>query len=242
MPGAPSRCGANRGGIAPRFYTTDFNLTENPLSEGGAWESNGSLWTPIATSNGFAKTTQDGTGTPSSNVYNDSVQNIAGSWPSDHRVVITLHRENNPGSGGLEIEALLRWKVESSTSTRGYECLINWNLNIYGPEIVRWNGPYGSPSGFTYIAQLGWTDIVVQDGDVWDCKIVGNDITVALFRSGSLVRSATRDIRFDKDGAALTPWTDGKPGLGLFRNNHGLNPGDFDSQYFCASNYTAYGL
>jgi hypothetical protein len=42
-------------------YTTTFDGTENPLSEGGRWSNNGLDWTNIRKGNGIAYSTQSGT-------------------------------------------------------------------------------------------------------------------------------------------------------------------------------------
>ncbi len=53
--------------IPTRVYSTNFDLTENPISEGGVWFNTGQLWTPVRTANGLAFGTNGAT-----NTYDDS--------------------------------------------------------------------------------------------------------------------------------------------------------------------------
>ena len=62
------------------YYATDFNLTENPISEGGNWINGGITGLDghnVQTSDGYAY------GTPASVMYSDPTAVLAGSWGAD---------------------------------------------------------------------------------------------------------------------------------------------------------------
>jgi hypothetical protein len=122
--------GAADAGAA--YYTTSFPLVENPISEGGQWHNQGTLWTQVQTTGGLACGTQNNTP-----LYDDSYAYLTG-FPPDLHVTAVMH--NTVPSGIVqETEILFRW-TDSATSAQGYEV----NLNSGGAaQIVRWNGALG---------------------------------------------------------------------------------------------------
>lgn len=223
----------NGGLSATAAYATSFTQSETPLSEDGNWTHTSAAyptgsWTYVQTSGGLALCTQDGLGTPASNIYNDSYAYLSNFAPDDHQVseIITY---TGGITGNQEIECLLRWS-DTNTLAQGYECLLPRPGSSYGPQIVKWNGPYGD---FTYLAEGSLPTF--GDGDVWSARIVGDAITCYL--NGSLIVSA--NINQDINGNPISKYTSGNPGIGLFRHNQG---GATNPSAFCVRRFQAVSM
>ena len=179
-------------------YTTNFPLTENPISEDGHW-INGKVvgldWANVATIQGLAYGTESG-----GNGYDDSTALLSGKWGSNQMVQATVHTVKQNDKIYEEVELRLRSRLSAHKAT-GYE--INFRCsktaNAYA-QIVRWNGPLGS---FTYLASAGGQQYGVANGDVVKATIIGNVITAYI--NGTQVLQAT-----DKT------YTTGRPGMGFF--------------------------
>lgn len=183
-----------------RLYTTNFDGTENPLSEGGVWVNNGLDWCFVQKKGGIAFGTQTGTGG-----YDDSYALLTG-FPPDQTITAVVHRVPRMDiSCPREVELLLRWR-DAPHSAKGYECLFDHSGTI---QIVRWNGPLGD---FTVLkpASLGGPWPPIADGDTLKASIVSNHIT--LYRNG-----ARRAELVDNS------YKTGNPGIGFFRRNCGAN-------------------
>jgi hypothetical protein len=177
-------------------YTTHFDGTEDPLSEGGAWSHTGLDWKEVRKVDGVAYGTQTGNGG-----YDDSYAHISGFKP-DQTAWGVIQR--TPGSRGIhEVEIHLRWS-DSAHSAKGYECLLSYDGSY--AQIVRWNGPFGD---FTYI---GWASSapVPRTGDTLKAAITGNLITV--FYNRKEIMHATDDT-----------YGTGDPGIGFFIQSEGVN-------------------
>jgi hypothetical protein len=125
------------GGIS---YTTDFDTTESPLSEKGAWHHDGLDWTVVETSNGVASNTQAlGVGRSGPTQYNDSYAYLLG-FPADQQASALVHLGSIDGSCTHEVEILLRW-ADSAHNARGYECNVAFDGSY--AQLVRWNGAVG---------------------------------------------------------------------------------------------------
>lgn len=189
-------------------HTTDFNATENPISEGAVWNHNGLDWTKVATSNGIAYGTQTGTGG-----YDDSYAYLSG-FPADHSAVAKIFRAPNIDSSCThEVEILLRWS-DSAHSAQGYECNISFDGGY--AQIVRWNGAIGN---FTVLG--GGSFPALKDGDLFKATVVGNRI--AIYVNDTKVAEVT-DSTFQS----------GNPGMGFFRRECGKGS-DFGFTSFTAT-------
>jgi hypothetical protein len=184
-------------------YTTDFNLAESPISEGGAWTNIGLDWTSVVTAAGRAY------GTHSGSAFNDSYAHLSG-FPPDVEVSAVIHLDSSISSNYHEVEIWLR-VADSAHNARGYEC----NLNYSGgyAEVVRWNGALGS---FTYIGggQGAGGGHKPVNGSVFKARIQGNIITTYL--DGVMLQ--TVDISAVASGAV---WMDGNPGMGFYNGDAG---------------------
>ena len=89
-----------------------FDLTENPISEGGAWSSIASPWKKVRTTGGIA--------CPAAytDIYDDAYAILSG-FPPNVEVEATIYM-NGPGH---EVEILLRVLIPPRL-VRGYECLL----------------------------------------------------------------------------------------------------------------------
>jgi hypothetical protein len=206
------------GKVWAASYTTNFPLTENPLSENGHWingKANGLDWADVSTTPGLAFGTESG-----SSGYDDSTAILAGSWGPDQTVQATVHTVNQNDNIWEEVEIRLRSAISARSNT-GYE--INFRCsktsNAYS-QIVRWNGPLGS---FTYLNTAGGSQYGVKGGDGVKATIIGNVITVYI--NGVQILQATDNT-----------FTTGSPGMGFFLQGGGAgNNGDYGFSSFTAS-------
>ena len=212
-------CGGSGSG-GGRTYSTDFDLTENPISEGGAWlngQADGIDWTDVKTSSGNATGTQnrspDGV-----TLYDDSVAVLKGTWGPDQSVEAVVHAANRTGSGASgwggnafydcihEVELILRGNV-SAHGIFLYE--INFSSRIDGSaytEIGKWTGARGTfNQGF--LSQLWGSQYQVNDGDVVRASIAGS--TIRVYLNNALIATATDTVE---------PITQGNPGVAFYTN------------------------
>ena len=226
-------------------YTTNFNLTASPISEGGRWHANAfglirsdigqpalrASSTPVVTAGGIAH----GTSAAASNSGFDDSWAILSGFPPDQSATAIIAKPNASGAY-TEVELLLRFD-DTGTFARGYECYISG----YGQylTVVRWN-PDGT---FTYLYDYGVIP-APSTGDVYEAKIMGTVITckinnVILFQydvataASTPVIFSTGNARSRGDGAALV-FATGNPGMGF--DTDGNDAG------FGFSSYTAKGL
>lgn len=188
-----------RSGNAPglKSYSTNFPLTENPLSEGGIWIAGGispPRTNPQTASNHAygTMTTFDGTNFP------DSIAVLAATYHPNQSVSGTVW--NSGAVDGTEIELVLRGLISPASNT-GYEV----DIVHIGPlvNLVSWNGP---ANNFTVLTS-STTNIDLSDGAVWFASIIGTVITVTC--NGNSVLS------WDTSGDAFKI-SSGSPGLGFW--------------------------
>jgi len=198
-------------------YTTDFNLTESPISESGKWKQLGVDWTRVVTSGGLAYGTQSGSGG-----FNDSYAYLAGSFPANQSGSATIHLESGIAANFAEVEILLRW-TDSAHNATGYECNLAYNGQY--AEIIKWPGPFATDkSQFTFISSGNPVSTGVHDGDVFQADVVGNVITARL--NGRVIATGT-DSSIPSGGA---------PGMGFY------SEGAPASSKYSFTHYTGTGL
>ena len=196
-----------------RRYSTNFNLTENPILEGGVWFNRGQLWTKVRTANGLAF----GTNGPQ-NTYDDSYAYLSGFGPNQ-QVEAVVQVDSALLGDPHEVELLLRW-ADSAQIARGYECLFHFNGSV---QLMRWNGLlypdfFLEIPGATGSKALGRALVT---GDVIKATIDGNH-TIRAYINGMLLSTVTDPM-----------WTTGQPGIGFFKRTTGVNGG------FAITSYTA---
>lgn len=196
-------------------YTTNFPLSENPISEGGNWingETAGLDWKNVSTTPGLAIGTQTG-----SDQYADSTALLSGTWGPNQSAQATVYTVNQNQNFFEEVEIRLRSAISAHSNT-GYEILFRCvtGSSAY-VQIVRWNGPR---SDFTILT--GVTGPGLRNGDVVKATVMGSVITAYI--NDTPVLQAT-------DGT----YPNGNPGIGFYLEGAtGVN-GDFGFRNFSAT-------
>jgi hypothetical protein len=223
---------ANRFGNAGdarvvRSYSTCFPVNENPISEGGIWlngRDDGIDWANVLTEDGLAhgeaipmvvaerRVEQgDEIDVPEGD-YNDPAAILKGAWGRNQHAVGVVFSRNQTSERYHEVELLLRGTVIPHRAT-AYEVFFRCLKTDEGyAEIVRWEGPLG---GWKSLGRKTGSEFGVQDGDVIEATIIGNEIKGYI--NGVEVTSATDDT-----------YPTGSPGIGFnygaeeSANDHGL--------------------
>ena len=205
-------------------YTTRFEGTENPLSEGGSWTNHGIDWTQITTKSGIACGTQTGTNTGQYK-FDDSYAHLSG-FPPDQEAWGRAYVAKPDSSCNQELEILLRWN-SSAHRTTGYECFARClNSESSYVQIVRWDGPLGQ---FTYLADKRGTNYGLENGDELKASIVANVITVYI---NGVEKARVKDDTFKT----------GNPGIGEFLAcNNGKGVGSNSDFGFSSFTARAFG-
>jgi len=189
-------------------YTTNFPLTENPISEGGRWINGkdvGLDWQNVQTIPGQSSGTQNGNSI-NLGIYDDSTAVLTGPWGPNQTVQATVVSGNQNTSAIEEVELRLRTTI-SAHSITGYELdFRNTNPGGY-VAIVRWNGPLNN---FTGLAGENNAYHGIKNGDVISGTVVGSLISV--YVNAVLVCQATDST-----------YTGGSPGVGFWMSGAAPN-------------------
>ena len=187
---ASTPCGS---GVPAGSYTTNFPLTENPISEGGRWTNAGAVgldWNNVQSAPGRAF------GAAIVSGYNDDIAVLNTGFAANQYAQGTVHRVGGYSPGvSHEIELLLRFQI-TAHNARGYEVL--WGVDGQF-AIVRWNGPLGDYTPLLDNVNIGQA----VDGDVLRAEISGSTITV--YKNGSQVGTVSNST-----------YTYGQPGIGFW--------------------------
>lgn len=191
-------------------YSTDFNLNESPISEGGVWKHNNVWFSNVITNGGVAYGTQPNPQRPDK--FEDAYAFLGGmGFPPNQYA--SGHVYKGATGGYLEVELLLRVS-DSSNSTQGYECYLHQSGEYV--TVARWRGSaLSGPAPRSYFDVLAGQSNVTppRDGDLFEAQIVGNVITVKL-AGATLV---TVDVsQFDGNVFAA-----GDPGIGFCAGGSG---------------------
>jgi hypothetical protein len=195
-------------------YTTNFDLTESPISEGGAWHRASNNFTNVNTANGNAFGTNG-----ANNTYDDSYALLSGFGPDQQAEAVVFRSPNLVTDPNIthEVELLLRFS-DDATSARGYECTFNYLGQVLA---ARWNGTLSDYTALALTGGAGNLSRDLQDGDIIKCTIAGN--VISLYINGVLRGQAT-DSTF----------ADGQPGIGFFTRPAGVT----DNPNFGLTSYT----
>jgi hypothetical protein len=212
-------------------YTTRFPLTENPISENGAWvtgKKNGLDWQDIRTAGGVAFGTQSGV----SSFFDDSVAVLTGNWAATQTVSATVKVTNPNSTAYEEVELWVRTTI-SPGAIKGYE--VNFRTTSDGSQyigIVRWLGPLGSPACAAGCAY----DIIGGECFGYPGGLRNGDtikVTISGFAITAYVNGVERCQRTDTNAT----YPSGNPGIGhWFRANgaSGLAVSDYGLTSFSA--------
>jgi hypothetical protein len=178
-------------------YTTNFDLTENPISEGGKWVHHDSLLTKVKTMNGIACGTQTGHGG-----YDDSNAGLPG-FGNDYVIEGTVYKKSGLSGAFREVELLLRWTDQNPLRSTSYG-----PTHANGYEInIAYNGQYMNLGRWMGAALVQPAPPVPADGDKFKAQIVGQTIT-CWWNSNQIFQYTDND-------AALKVTT-GNPGIGFY--------------------------
>lgn len=209
---------------AQNRYTTNFPLTENPISEGGRWingESVGLDWKNCRTTPGLVFGTQSGAQPPP---YDDSTCVLTGTWGRAQSAEATVVAPANPGTS-MEIEIRLLTTITAHRHT-GYEILFSMTSNSY-IDIVRWDTLQGPSTldEFHYVVQ-GARGPQLATGNRIKATVDDNGLISAYLDTGSGYRLMAQGTD--------TTYTTGAPGLGFYIRGTNANSS------FGVSSFTAW--
>ena len=177
-------------------YSTTFQGSENPISEGGIWINGGSAgldWTNVSKSGGIA------IGHEGSVPYSDAIATLQGAWEPDQSAEATVFAQNQTESCGQEVEIRLRNTVVPHSIT-GYE--VSFSTSSGYLIIVRGNGARGD---FTILSNLTGPQYMAENGDVVKATVVGN--LISAYKNGVLMGQVTDST-----------YSTGSPGIGFNLN------------------------
>jgi hypothetical protein len=213
-----------------RTYSTNFPLTENPISEGGNWvagqSAGNNLWGDIQTNGTIALGVSEPT------AYGDPTAILRGPWGPDQTAQAVVRVSGVPFDKCChEVEVRLRTTIDPVDHTiTGYEvfCSVVPSGGYCG--IATWGGPNG-----IFNARIGHyighnRNPYVRDGDVLMGVVTGtNPVTITAYINGDPVMSAE-----DSGQAGWEPWTTGSPGIGFFDDQGDRRWSDFGISSFSA--------
>src|SRR6185436_4324590 len=127
------RTTSGRASPAGLSYSTSFPLTEDPISEGGNWQT-----TTTGTFNNLVSTSGGNAFGLGSSGTNDSVACLVGAYGRDQTVTCTAFKGG--ASGSAEIEIHLRCQILTN-QVKTYE--IDILPSVDACVIVKWNGDQG---------------------------------------------------------------------------------------------------
>ena len=214
------------GLLLARTYSTSFQLTEDPISEGGKWingKINGLNWSDVRTTPGFAFGTQSGF-----NRYDDSTAVLDGTWGANQTACATARIPPSLTATYEEVELRLRTTITGGGIT-GYE--INFSAssasNAY-IQIVRWNGPYGD---FTYLATRSGPGVHTGDRLCASIATGANNVsTINVWINGGAPILTGTDSTYSNGG----------PGIGFYMDGGtSVNSADFGWTDFTATDGVA---
>lgn len=188
------------GGAAA--YSTNFDGTEYPLSEGGAWFKAANPWTYVRMEGGQAYGTNGIT-----NSYDDSVAFLTHPFGPDQTVEAVVQVNSGAVGSTHEVELWLRGG-SNSNNLWGYE-LCFWRTGQV--QIGVWHGPFGQVDTVDSNLPVPWTPAQpLKTGDVIKAEIKGN--VIKAYINGVL-----------KTHASHSKFTSGQPGIGFFIRPGGSN-------------------
>jgi hypothetical protein len=210
---------------APSNFSTAFPATENPLSQSGAWRTAVNFYRAPQTTPGkcFSNGATDN--------FDDALaQLVSPNMGNNYRIGLHVFRQGGYSPGvsheiGLYLRLLIDNSNPSNTLVRGYECLFPYDSGSF--QLVAWLGVNHSfPDNFSILSPTAQNGGLanVQNGDLLEAEIVGNDISV--YQNSTLIYTLTDST-----------WTSGGgPGMGFYTNT-GATP-----QNFCPTDFTVQRL
>jgi hypothetical protein len=178
-------------------YTTNFDLAENPISEGGKWMHKDATLTLVKTTGGIACGTQTGSGG-----YDDSNAYLTG-FGTDYVIEGTIYKKSGLSGPFREVELLLRWTDDNPLRNTSYG-----PTHANGYEInIAYSGQYMNLGRWMGAALVMPTPPVPANGDKFKAQIVGQTITCWW--------NNVQIFQYTDNDAALKVTT-GNPGIGFY--------------------------
>jgi hypothetical protein len=205
-------------------FSTNFAGSEDPLSESGDWSRTDANSTKVIKSSGVAIGTQDGLGG-----FNDSQATVTGFDPTARlRAEATIFRSGSISSENHEVELTFR-SVETSTTTKKYEFLVNKNGDI---AFVKWLGGHDFDQFQVISIDSGFNNMPTpEDGTILrgECETLSaGNVELRLWRKlpsdPDFVAIATALDDGSIGGAA---YESGAPGIGFYITSPSANPAHF---------------
>jgi hypothetical protein len=202
--------------VAVRSYSTDFELDESPISDGGMWLNglaDGIDWADVVSKNGVAyggptrmsvaeQRAEQGNLAAGDEVvgdYDDPTAVLSGEWGRNQHGKGRVYSKNPTDEWFQEVQIRLRHRMEPNWCS-GYEIFFRCLKTEGGyAEIVRWNGKIGD---WISLARHQGPEYGVEDGDLIEATIEGN--VIKGFINGVEMISVVDDV-----------WDSGAPGIGF---------------------------
>ena len=224
-----SNSNGHGGDLAPAVpqvhtYSTTFQKTENPISEGGKWmggslagrdpgkvnsSTGGRLFGDVQTANGLSFGVDEPT------EFGDPTAILAGTWGPTQTAWAKVKIIKLPlGNCCHEVELRLRMTITDRSIT-GYEAYCSVMPDNAYCHIARWNGPNGSYWNFE--KPIGPNSLA--DGDVIKATVTGTDpVIITLYKNNVQIAQAVDTGAAGGGNGAYGPWKSGNPGIGYFDN------------------------
>ena len=248
-------CEDGGGGLLLPFYTTNFPLTENPISERAIWISG--TTTPdeaaVRTTPGRCFSNQTGTEQQDSGLFNDGQAFLRGIWPKSHRVTSVVHYDGtNLAALNASLEAehylamgegpMVTGLAFGQSKRWGYE--INMGMGMFGIFIQcgRWKrlNLFDSLVSGSPLTQAGaWgAALGINDGDIITTQITYSSPTLVTITCSLTRAGVTTQLFSVTDDPTWLPTT-GAPGVGQYYHRTGS---PIDPSVYCYSTFTAVSL
>lgn len=220
----------------PLFYATSFETDENPISEGGRWQSGLAVtgaWSDLQVSGGRCYGTQTG---PVSPPYDDSCGYVLPPsgmiWHPDQEVEAQVSIVTRSGWSGFHEHLLLLRGAMASNSNRCIECLFP-ATGTHPLELVQWKGPLGVNGGGAFAGnpdtfckfteETDWPG--TEDGDWIKARIDGARVRMWHRTDAGEYGNPYVDYLIGTDavhtGTPAALFANGNPGIGHWKNGNG---------------------
>jgi hypothetical protein len=153
-------------------YQSNFDLTEYPIREGGAWTKANNPWKYVQTANGTAFASAHNQG------YDDNYARLTGTWGANQTIEATVHINAGAQLGGNPEVILLVRATDDTNNIRAMEALFSLAGDAY---LVKWNGPLGGFSHTSYNCPPGtpWSGgSPLRTGDKLKLTVAGSQFTM----------------------------------------------------------------
>ena len=217
------------GDLPNGYYSTDFSLTENPISESSVWSNGGSVgldWQNVQTASSRAY----GVGASNPPPYDDPTAILKGTWSGTQWVSATAFVTNQGDPGGSQEIELRLLSTMTAHSSRGYEIMFSVQPSDSYVHLARWNGNVNDflEFGFGNSCASGTSDCGgIVTGDVLSASVASG--VFHIYKNG---------VEINLDNNTDSTFTTGNPGIGFWKHTAVAAMSDAGWSDFTASNGT----